>query len=165
MYITPLQSDKQPLQITSVKGSPEKMEAVKKLGHGMLSHAFQIGMDVVLGIGANETQQLEAELKTIDEHINALQARRDIILNKLNTVKAFEEQKQVAVERDNGEFEVAVSEYKRCAPKIVYNKQTQMSEHLAGLLNWTNLSDVRKFFANRTIEPTEEEIRAFLKRG
>ena len=165
MYITPLQSEKQTLQITSVKGDVQKIDAVKKLGHGMLSHAFQVGMDVVLGIGADDLQQLESELRLLDEQINSLQSKRKIIVEKMDNLRTFETNKKEAVKLNESELDLAIEEYKRCAPKIIYNKSTQLAEYLAGLLNWTSTSEVRKFFADRTIEPTEEEIRAFLKRG
>lgn len=165
MYITPLQSEKQNLQVTSVKGEVTKIEAVKKLGHGMLSHAFQVGMDVVLGIGADDLQQLESELQLLEEQINSLQSKRKIIVEKIDNLRTFETNKETAKKLNNNELDIAVEEYKRCAPKIIYNRYTQLAEHLASLLNWTSTLEVRKFFADRTIEPTEEEIRAFLKRG
>ena len=157
--------DKNPnLQSTTVKGDPIEIEALKKMGHGMLSHAFRVGCKVVLGTTSPELEQLMIKRKEMEAQRNYFEgiiAQIDATISEMQNKKA---QLTIADEMASTKFEFAVSEYIRCSPLILYKNMTQLAEHLAGLMDLTSVGDVRAFFDGRKREPTEDEIRDFLRR-
>jgi hypothetical protein len=144
---------------TTVKGNPDKVEAVKKMGHGKLSEAFRIGCDVLLGITTNDIERLQIQ-KTRLIH------ERDIIESKIsNTSTKIDE--MLATRDENVQLTMfddkyIIDEYIRCASDIIYSNKIYLVEYLASLSESTTAKDVRGFFKNHTVEPTRREIGTFI---
>lgn len=149
---------------TTVKGDPEKIDALKKMGHGMISHAFRVGCDIVLGISSDKVEQLKSKKKELERNKTVIEGELEQIDLKIQNLQKKETQLRLAAYEENEKLEQAISEYKRCAPKIIFENRNMLCSHLAELTGWVAVSDIKEFFAGRSEEPTEIEIREFLEK-
>lgn len=158
-----VETSKTTLINTTVKGDPEKIAALKLMGHGMISYAFRVGYDIVLGTYTEELEQLQREKKELESQRDITNGKLSFIDSKIEKLQDLKAQQALADYSDKELFERAVGEYVRCAPLIIFKNMPMIPKHLADLMDWTSPRDVKEFFSGRDLEPTEEEIKTFLE--
>jgi len=151
------------LYSTTVKGDPGKIKAIKQMGHGSLSRAFRIGCDVLLGITSDDVEKLTEKRNILEQERSVSEVKIEQLNMKIEKLTSETAQTKLISQNEEGQFNRIVSEFIRCAPLIIFKKQTQLIDHLASL-GMVNASEIREFFNKFEIEPTESEIMEFLKR-
>ena len=146
---------------TTVKGDPDKVEAIKKMGYGQLSRAFRIGCDVLLGVATDDIEKLQT-------HKTQLVHERDVIEAKIIHMSARIDEITLNQE-DSSQLTIfankyVVDEYIRCASDIVYSHKLYLVDYLASLSDTVSAKDVRSFFRTLSTEPTRSEIEKFIAR-
>lgn len=150
------------LQSTTVKGDPEKINALKDMGHGMISYAFRIGCDIVLGISTDDIEILTKNKIDLQKEHDVLEGKINQIASKIKSIEAQRTQSKFSITEDDINYNKLVSEYKRCSSLIMFKGMTQLASYLAEMTTKRSAAQVRGFFDECHIEPTEHEIKCFI---
>lgn len=146
---------------TTVKGDPDKVEAIKKMGYGQLSRAFRIGCDVLLGVATDDIEKLQTQKAQLIHEHDIIEVKLIHISTRINEMSLNQaDSSQLTIFANK----YVVDEYIRCASDIIYSNKIYLVDYLASLSDTISAKDVRSFFRTLSTEPTRSEIEKFIAR-